>query len=252
MEDRDSGSAMLRALDILSAIAGEGVSVTVPELCERLSLPKPTMHRLCQRLELEGWLLREPDGRSFAPGPRLTRLAFDTVRNSTSAERRHILEQLVEVAGETCNFVARAGDTAVYLDRVEARWPLRMHLDVGSRVPMHCTASGKLFLSAMRAAQRRRMLEALDLARHTANTLTTVDALEEEFRRIAARGYSVDDQEFLEGLCAIAVPVRDKRGVILAAVACHGPVPRFDLEKAKALLPHLQQAAARLAATLPA
>jgi DNA-binding IclR family transcriptional regulator len=251
LEERDNASAMLRALDILGDIARSETPVSVPELCARLSLPKPTVHRLCQKLEAESYLLREPDGRRFAVGPRFLRMGFDMLRNSVSAERRGILEALVEAAGETCNFVTRVGSEAIYLDRVEAAWPLRMHLEVGSRVPMHCTASGKLFLSAMRPVQRRRILEALYLKAQTANTITTVPELEVELERITKCGYSMDDQEFLEGLVAIAVPVKDRRGTVVAAVACHGPLPRFSLEKAKTLLPNLLEAAERLAATLP-
>ncbi|MFH1553321.1 MAG: IclR family transcriptional regulator [Pseudomonadota bacterium] len=250
-DERDAASAMLRALHLLGEVARSPVPLGVPELCVRLALPKPTVHRLCQKLEAESYLLRDPDGRRFAAGPRFLRMGFDMLRNSVSSERRGILEQLVEIAGETCNFVTRVGNEAVYLDRVEASWPLRMHLEVGSRVPMHCTASGKLFLSAMRPSQRRRILQTLHLKAHTPNTFTSVAALEEELERIAQRGYSTDDQEFLEGLCAIAVPVKDARGEIVGAVACHGPVPRFSLEKAEALLPPLMRAAAQLAATLP-
>lgn len=250
-EERDNASAMLRALDLLGEIARSETPLGVPELCVRLSLPKPTVHRLCQKLEAESYLLREPDGRRFATGPRFLRMGFDMLRNSVSAERRGILEALVEVAGETCNFVTRVGSEAIYLDRVEAAWPLRLHLEVGSRVPMHCTASGKLFLSAMRPVQRRRILETLHLKAQTPNTLTTVEALDAELERIAKNGYSTDDQEFLEGLVAIAVPVKDRRGTVVAAVACHGPLPRFSLEKAMTLVPNLKEAAERLAATLP-
>ncbi|MBA4789513.1 MAG: IclR family transcriptional regulator [Rhizobiales bacterium] len=250
-EERDNASAMLRALDLLGEIARSETPLAVPDLCARLALPKPTVHRLCQKLEAENYLLREPDGRRFAVGPRFLRMGFDMLRNTVSAERRGILEELVELAGETCNFVTRVGSEAIYLDRVEASWPLRLHLEVGSRVPMHCTASGKLFLSAMRPSQRRRILESLHLKAQTPNTITTVAALEAELERISARGYSTDDQEFLEGLCAIAVPVKDASGAVVAAVACHGPLPRFSLEKAVSLVPHLKRAAEKLARTLP-
>ncbi|WP_127089163.1 IclR family transcriptional regulator [Aquabacter cavernae] len=250
-EERDNASAMLRALDLLGEIARSETALSVPDLCARLALPKPTVHRLCQKLEAESYLLREPDGRRFAVGPRFLRMGFDMLRNTVSAERRGILEELVALAGETCNFVTRVGSEAIYLDRVEASWPLRLHLEVGSRVPMHCTASGKLFLASMRPAQRRRILESLHLKVQTPNTITTVPALEAELERISARGYSTDDQEFLEGLCAIAVPVRDAGGTVVAAVACHGPLPRFSLEKAVSLVVPLQRAAEKLARTLP-
>ncbi len=242
---------MLRALDLLAAVAAADQPITVPELCSGLDLPKPTVHRLCQRLEGEGYLSREPSGRHFIVGPRLLRLGLNAIRTSVTTERHVILQQLVNACDETCNFVTRTGYEAVYIDRVEARWPLRLHLEIGSRVPLHCTASGKLLLAYMSAAQRKSALDALSLATYTSQTISDRAKLERELAAIAERGYSIDDQEYLEGLVAIAAPVRDGSGTVVAAVACHGPIPRFTPEKAVALLPVVQDAAERLGATLP-
>lgn len=251
IEERESGSALFRALDLLETISRSGRSLALPELESILDLPKPTVHRLCQRLESEGYLMREPGGRRYTVGQRLLRLGLDVMRSGATLDRRAILEALVNEIGETCNFTALAGHEVVYLDRVEARWPLRLHLEPGSRVPLHCTASGKLFLSAMQAGRRKRLLDALDLSAFTPSTLTTRDALEREFNAIRERGYSLDREEFLLGLIAIAVPVVDGQGTTLAAIACHAPSARLSLDRAIAHLPLLQEAARRMAATLP-
>jgi DNA-binding IclR family transcriptional regulator len=250
-EDRESGTALFRALDLLETIARSGRSLALPDLEATLDLPKPTVHRLCQRLENEGYLMREPGGRRYTVGRRLLRLGFDVMRAGATFDRHAILESLVNQIGETCNFTALAGHEVVYLDRVEARWPLRLHLEPGSRVPLHCTASGKLFLSAMPVARRRRLLEALDLSALTPNTLTKRHDFETEFAAIRQQGYSLDREEFLLGLIAIAVPVIDRKGVTLAAIACHAPSARLSLDQAKGHLPLLQDAARRMAATLP-
>jgi DNA-binding IclR family transcriptional regulator len=247
---KDSPSGLLRALDLLEAVAAAGRALTVAEIRVALSLPKPTAHRLCQRLAAEGFLMREPGGRRYGVGPRLLRTALDSLRSGANPERHAILQGLVAEIGETCNFTALVGHEVFYLDRVEARWPLRMQLEPGSRVPMHCTASGKLFLAAMPPARRRRALDALDLAAFTPATITDRAALEAELAAIAAQGYSLDREEFLVGLVAISAPVVDGRGETLAAVACHGPSVRLDLEAAVGHLPKLQAAARRLAATL--
>lgn len=249
-DERDSGSAMLRALDLLAAIAGADQPITVPELCQELGLPKPTVHRLCQRLETEGYLSREPGGRHFIVGPRLLRLGLDAVRTSVTTERHAILQQLVDACEETCNLVTRAGLEAVYIDRVEARWPLRLHLEIGSRVPLHCTASGKLLLAHMAPAQRKRTLDALALSNYTTHTISDRARLDADLAAISRRGYSLDDQEFIEGLVAVAVPVRDSANTVVAALACHGPLPRFGVDKATGFLPRLMEAAERLRTTL--
>lgn len=244
-------SALTRALGLIEAVSSSARAPTVAELCQRLDLPKATVHRLCQRLTSEGFLARQPGGRTFAPGPRLLGLALDALRSGVGADRRAVLEGLVREIGETCNFTTLVGHDVVYLDRVEARWPLRMQLEPGSHVPLHCTASGKLFLAAMTPARRARMLDAIDLAAHTPSTITTRAALEAELARIARQGFSEDREEFLVGLIAVSAPVVDRRGRTVAAVACHAPTARFDLDAARAKLPLLRAAAAKLAATLP-
>lgn len=250
-EEREGGSVLFRALDLLETIAQSGRSLALAELEATLDLPKPTVHRLCQRLEAEGYLMREPGGRRYTVGGRLLRLGFDVMRSGATIDRHAVLESLVNQIGETCNFTALAGHEVVYLDRVEARWPLRLHLEPGSRVPLHCTASGKLFLAALPVARRARLLDALDLSAHTPSTLTTRAALERELATIASQGYSLDREEFLLGLVAIAVPVIDAQGTTLAAIACHAPSARFSLDKAVSHLALLREAARRMAATLP-
>jgi len=250
--EKEAASAVGRGLDLIDAVAAAGRALTIAELCGLLDLPKPTVHRLCQRLAAGGYLAREPGGTHYSVGPRLLRLALNVQKGGAGPERRAILQSVVDAVGETCNFTALAGDEVIYLDRVEARWPLRLHLEPGSRVPMHCTASGKLLLAFLPATRRARILKSLDLSPFTPNTIVAPAAFDAELAAIAAQGYSLDREEFLLGLTAIAVPVRDADGVVVAAIACHAPSVRFSLARAVECLATFQEAAARMAATLPA
>jgi DNA-binding IclR family transcriptional regulator len=245
-----AGSALMRSLALLEAVAGAARALTIAELCQRLSLPKPTVHRLCQRLEAEGYLIREPGGRHYGVGPRLLRMGLDVLRSGVGADRRAVLEGVVRDIGETCNFTTLVGHEVLYLERVEARWPLRMHLEPGSRVPLHCTASGKLFLAAMTPDRRGRLLDTLELSPFTPSTITDRATLEAELAVIRRQGYSEDREEFLLGLVAISTPVTGRGGATLAALACHAPSARLNLEQARGHLPILRAAAQRLAATL--
>src|SRR5580692_8978105 len=159
-EDLERGpatSATARALAILHAISATEGSVSAVDLAPRLGLPKPTVHRLMQVLEYVGYLQREPGGKRFIVGPMQTEMAVDTLINSPQRAVRHnILRALVDEVNETCNIATLAGDTIVCLDRIESNWPLRSRYQAGSRIPLHCTASGKLFLSQMPAHKRRR------------------------------------------------------------------------------------------------
>src|ERR1044071_1471814 len=99
--------------------------------------------------------------------------------------------------------------------------------------------------------RRRSMLASLDLTAETPSTLTSVLQIEEECARILRDGYAMDDEEFLLGLIAVAVPVRSPSGTVVAAIACHAPSARLSLAEAVRRLPELQEAARKVGATLP-
>jgi len=242
-----SGSSAERALRLLAVLAHEGRALSLAELGVRLGLPKVTAHRLCGQLLDSGHLARDVDERCYTVGPALRRLALDTLNHGLLRGLRHeVLAELVTQVGETCNFTTLDGARVLYLDRVEAQWPLRLTLDVGSHVPLHCTASGKLFLAHLPAAERDALIAELTLTRMTRQTLATAKALRAECEAIARSGHSCDREEFIAGLIAVAVPVRDTAGQVRAAIALHAPVARMSLAEAQRQLPALHAAAARM------
>lgn len=244
-------SASERSLALLAQVAAEGRALSLADLSSRLGLPKATAHRLCAQLQEGGWLMRDTDERAFSVGPALRRLALDTLNHGAVRGLRHeVLAELVAQVGETCNFTTLDGATVIYLDRVEAPWPWRLTLDIGAHVPLHCTASGKLFLASMPGARRAALIDRLRLDPLTAATLTSRDALRAECEAVAERGYSTDREEFIPGLNALAVPVKDAQGQVRAAIAVHAPSARMSIQEAIARLPDLRAAAARMAELL--
>jgi len=246
-ESASTGSSAERSLRLLALLANEGRALSLAELAVRLGLPKATAHRLCTQLLDSGFLARDTDERCFAVGPALRQLAFDTLNHGVVRGLRHeVLAALVTQVGETCNFTTLDGTQVLYIDRVEAQWPLRLTLDVGSHVPLHCTASGKLFLAGLPLAQRDALIEQLPLTRMTRHTLTSAKALKAECNTIAEQGHSCDREEFIAGLIAVAVPVRDTQGRTRAAIALHAPTARMALDDALRMLPALRAAATRM------
>ncbi|MEZ5665193.1 MAG: IclR family transcriptional regulator [Burkholderiaceae bacterium] len=242
----------LRLFDLLEVLVREGRPLTLADAVAASGWPKPTVHRLLGQLEAGELLAREPDGRRYAVAPRLLRLSESALAGSTQQGVRHaVLRQLVADVGESCNLTALSGAEVVYLDRIESAFPLQFNLRPGTRVPIHCSASGKLLLAHLPAAQRHALLDGLPLARHTATTLSSREALEAEFRRIRKDGYSVDAEEFVEGLVCVAVPVPASQsgGTPRCAVALQAPAARMTLAQAIERLPRLQAAAQALART---
>lgn len=237
----------MRLFALLEVIASRDQLFSLQDLVLETGLPKPTLHRMLQQLESEQLLQRDADGRRYGTAARLRGFAEKLLFNSIRHGAQHaVLRALVEEIGESCNLTGLSGSEVVYLDRVETQAPLRFYLRAGSRVPVHCSASGKLLLSQMTPAQRHRLLAHTPLQAYTANTLTRLDALEEEIKLIRRQGYALDREEFLPGLLCAAVLVPNPAGRAHLCVALQAPIMRLTEERAKALLPALQKAALAL------
>ena len=116
-------------------------------------------------------------------------------------------------------------------------------------MPFHCTASGKLYLSSLEPVQRKQLLDSLLLRPATRRSVTKRHALEAELDAIRQQGYSVDQEEFVEGMVAIAVPILDAQDHLAATLSFHAPTQRMSAEQALAHLDALKRTAAELAET---
>lgn len=246
-----TGSSAERSLRLLARLAKEGRALSLADLASDLGLPKGTAHRLCTQLLEAGFIARDVNERDYIVGPALRKLSLDTLNHGAVQALRHqVLSELVAQVGETCNITTLDGASVLYLDRVEAQWPWRLTLAIGEHVPLHCTASGKLFLAMLPAKQVSLLISELSLTAMTEATITSRTALQQECERIAVAGYALDRQEFIDGLLAIAVPVCDESGNIRAALAIHAPVSRLSVDQAVERLPALRGAARRLSRLL--
>lgn len=241
----------IRTLLVLEALSQESEPLTPAEIGRRVGLPKQTAHRLCNVLIEEGILVRDEQGHGLRPGRRARTMASGLLYASTAHfARRQVLLDLADEIGETINFAIPDDRGMSYRDRVETDWMFRIQLPVGSEVPFHCTASGKTYLSTLPRAERRRIVHVMSLPRLTPNTITDPDDLLEELNRIGRQGYATDNEEFHEGMVAIAVPVRDPNGRYFASLAFHAPTQRVTLERAIELTPVVTRAAERLTQTI--
>ena len=237
----------LRLLMVMEEMARIGVPATPTAINQVLGLPKPTIHRLFATLEDEGFLQRELDGRSYSPGRRMRHLAtgiLSSLRVRTA--RLAVIGALAEEIGETCNLAIPDREAMIYLDRVETKWPLRFQLPIGSHVPFYCTASGKMYLSTLNESHLKRYVGSAKLESRGPKTITDRQALLDEVARIRVDGYARDNEEFLEGMVALAVPVNETHGRMLSTLSFHAPTQRMTIETATRHLPRLRAAAAEL------
>jgi len=241
-----------RLVVLLQEVAQAHSPITANEISERTGLPKATVYRMCDQLSSAGLIRRQLGGRGYVPGTALVDLAQTILSGRLVYATRHaILTKVAREIGETCNLVAPDGSAMVYWDRVETEWPLRLQLPIGSKVPLHATASGKMYLASLPASQRKQICSEIELSAYTPNTLTSGPELIEHLAEIHERGYSLDNEEFIVGMTAVAVPVLDKTGRYVASLAVHAPSSRMTIEAAKSYVDQLLSSAAEIGQGIP-
>ena len=242
----------VRVVVLLREVAEADAPVTANEISERTGLPKATVYRLCDQLQAANLIRRQLGGRGFVPGKDLVDLAHSVLSaRAVYAPRHAILTRVAREIGETCNLVAPEGTGMVYWDRVETEWPLRLQLPIGSRVPFHATASGKMYLASLAESHCVQLLGEIELKAYTDKTLTSPDELHSHIKSIQKLGYSLDDEEFIAGMTAVAVPVTDRKDRYVASLAVHAPKSRMSISEARRHVTVLRDAAARIGAGIP-
>lgn len=241
----------LRTLLILEAVGKSDEPMTPTEINQSIGLPKQTIHRLCATLVEEGFLVYEHHGKRLRAARRARVLGAGLLHSSRDhILRRQILVELAQKTGETINYVVPEDGGMSYLDRVETGWAFRVQLPIGSNVPFHCTASGKTFLASLDTRKRKAFAHGLTLERKTPKTITDPDALLKELATVSKDGFAIDNEEFMDGMVAIAVPVTDNDGRFLAAIACHGPNVRLSLDTLRGFLSDFNIAVERMRGVL--
>lgn len=246
-------SIALRAFALLEQVVKSPAPMSLDDLTSALQLPKPTVFRILNLLKNAQLVRREATGKRYTIGPRLTIFAVDLWRSDTLRVQWHsALETAVAEIGESCNLTLLENDRVLYLDRVETSHPLRLHLETGTRVPLHCTASGKLFLAQMSTAEARRVLGDEPFERFTAKTITDFATLEADLAKVRRTGVGTHDCERFEDSVAIAVPVFAQGGdhAMVAAVAMHAPSSRANLKTCMGYVAALQRAGATISSTM--
>lgn len=251
MDDSANSGAIAKAVAVLEALAAAGRPITATEIGLIVGQSRQTVHRVLAQLEGLSLVQRDLAVERFRLGTRFGALAVRGLSAlATHAQAHRVLEELVREVRETSNIGVLEAFDVMYLDRVECDWPLRMHLQPGSRLPAYCTAIGKLLLAALPAEQFEDYLRQVPLTRLTAHTITSAARLYEEMTLIRQQGFSVNDQEDHVGLLAVAVPLHAPDGRVAAGLALHGPEARLPLQRALELVPRLQTAAAKLSRML--
>jgi DNA-binding IclR family transcriptional regulator len=240
-----TATAIDKALDVLFHLHAHGGGRGVSEIGRALGLPKSSAHRLLAALRRRELVERDEAGR-YRPGVALIGLALGVLdREPLVAAAHTILEQHARAFGETFFLVAARGGRLIVLDKAEGTGVLRVSPQVGSAVPVHASAVGKLYLAfapASVALQR-------PLARFTRRTIVSARRLEREAQAVRAAGSAVSRGEWQEELSVYAAPVFVRERLVAAVCAAlpSAHLPRVDERAARE---RVVEAAARLSSSL--
>ncbi|MGB0084552.1 MAG: IclR family transcriptional regulator [Rhodomicrobiaceae bacterium] len=245
----DPRTATDRSLAIIDIVLSSEAPLQARMIGAELDLPKATVHRLIGSLEIKGLIVKDPVSGGYVAGPSLCDMAFKILRKSAASGTRHaILAGLAAKVGETCNLGILDGGEARYVDRVEAsQSPLKLDFRPGSRVPLYCSAMGKVFLSQMPEGALARYLSGVEREIFTRTTLVSENSLRDALAVTREQGYAIDDEEYVVGVNCLSVAVPAERAKHLIAIAVQAPKSRRTLTDLKAFLPMLESAAEKIA-----
>lgn len=247
--DRKKGSSIERVLQIIEEVAKAGIPISPADLSIILKIPKPSIHRLLQQLQDMGFLQVEGNGRVVC-GPRVQRLVSHIWQNSAyKYERQLVLQKLSDEVDESVGIAVLDRLSVVYIDRVLSHWPLQIYLPEGFNVPVWASASGKLLLSQFPQQQLKRIVEHITFHQLTRNTIVDKQQFLEELKRIRKLQVSTDNEEFIPGMiaCAVPIPCLDEQDRVFATVFVHAPSVRKSLNELQSYVPLMQEAALEMA-----
>ena len=251
---RPAGSQSLeRGLDILEAIEAENGEVGVRELARRLDLSPSIVQRLVSSLALRGYLEKNVTTARYKLGHRAVILGASGERGvDWAAEARRELDRLA-LEHQLDGFVAvlRAG-RAIYLQAVQAPRPVGIRVAIGSEMPLHSTAAGKVLLAGLDDATARRLLGPRKLAAITPHTITDPAALVALLSRIRRQGYATVAEENIPGILSVGAPIGDRAGQVVAALSVAFPKYLDGGESLQSVIPLVTAAAARISRALGA
>jgi IclR family KDG regulon transcriptional repressor len=229
--------AVERALDILNCFDDEHTERGITEIAQAANLHKATAHRIVATLVNYHFLDRAPDGQKYRLGLQLTDLGYKVVRRMNLRNEAYpYMVELVKKWDETVDLSVFDQGAVFYLEMVPGNHALTIAAAIGRRLPIQCTAAGKIFLAFLPASEQEVFLNQL-LPHITANTITSPEALRQQLAQIRQQGYSLDDEELEEGIRAIASPIRNHEGKVVAAISMPCPSSRLTLD----LVPQVAQ-----------
>jgi DNA-binding IclR family transcriptional regulator len=239
--------AVDRALDVLLCFSSHTPELTLTQISELVGINKSTVHRLLATLEGKRFLKRDPKTGAYKPGIRLVQMAFLTMEhNDLRRLAAPYLHNLCEQHHENVNLSILEDTDVFYVDVIESSQRIKLAASPGERLPAIRTASGKAILAFVPEETVKNILER-GMPRDIQNTILSQEAFYKDMHEVRERGFATSEQEFEEGINAVAAPILSSKSKPVASVSIAGPAYRLTRDRMIKIGPEIMAAANNIA-----
>ena len=230
-EEKGIIKSLQKSLKILKAIINADQELGISELHQICGFNQSTIHHSLKTLKIEGFVSQNKQTRKYTVGLELVKPMIKQNKPDLYIHRAYpILEEMVAQVGETTSLFIKRENKAICIIGKESPHTLRASLRIGRRIPLHCTATGKVFLAYMEDSQVNEIIYRVGLGRYMPNSITSPEVLFKELKKVRSCGYAVELEEFEDMVNAIGVPVFGSNGDVLFVVTVIAPMTRLPKE----------------------
>ncbi|PJI07293.1 MULTISPECIES: IclR family transcriptional regulator [Clostridium] len=221
-----------RSLSIIEVLSDYENGLGITEISEKVGLHKSTVFRLLSTLIYKGYVQQDKNSSRYGLTLKLFELGNKKVENmSLVTVALPYIKKLMEKTNEVVHLVVRDGTDMVYISKVEPQKTIRMYSSIGKRIPLYCTAVGKAMMSQMLDNEVEEIWEKSDIKKLTDRTITDLETMKKELKKVKEKGYAIDEQENEIGIRCIGTIIRDYKGNICGAASVSGSILSFTEDK---------------------
>ena len=235
-----------RILNIMEEILTDPDNLTAKKISQKLKIPLATVYRQLEILCEERFLIQNVN-KTFIPGPKIREIILKSLPYEPNFTlRRSHLRKLTNDIQETVSLSIPIGTKLVYFDRIEFHWPMQLNLEAGDHLPLHASASGKLYLSFLKEQDATDIFKNIKTPKTAKNTIIEISQFKKELRKINSQKYAFDDEEWFNGMVGVSVPIFNKNNELCFCLSTNTAKSRKNIDDLKKILPTMQTAAANL------
>tara|TARA_A100001011_G_scaffold357188_1_gene401843 strand:- start:1387 stop:2148 length:762 start_codon:yes stop_codon:yes gene_type:complete len=246
MKDSTNRTSPRRILNILEEIIIDPDNFTAKKISHKLKIPLPTIYRHIETLCEEKYLVSN-NSKNYLPGPKIRKIILKSLPYEPNFTlRRSYLRKLTNDIEETVSLSIPIGTKLVYFDRIEFHWPMQLNLEAGDHLPLHASASGKLYLSSIDEEKVIQIFKNIKTLKTAKNTIIDISQFKREIKKIQNQGHAFDDEEWFDGMVGLSVPIFNSEKELCFCLSTHTAKSRKDINDLKKILSTMQASANNL------